>query len=362
MAKKVNKPIIANTNAGSRSFNRFEMQVSQVLHMAIELYYNLNYLFILDHYDDITLFDLDSEPLVVSYYQLKTSDGTITIDSAIKKDWIAKLYSQLNRQEDWLVRELGLITNVPLQVKYKIDSNNGRQRDKAESLTALRTPFSQLNLSIQDRIKKDIAQKFGVKPEEVDLSKFAHLRTTLSTTSHRDLVEKEMSDFLFDKYPKITVETVKSIYAAMIELLSRRQLYETMPESSSLEEVRKHKGVTKDDFNRVVDKAIMISIPSYDEVETLLKPKEEDRTRVSFAYVTFVADSNKKNNSLLYELFQLTQHVLTEHPFHENTTVWNYCQDLSHIIKEMNPILCASYDGFYIHVLITCLLINESRR
>lgn len=79
-----------------------------------------------------------------------------------------------------------------------------------------------------------------------------HLRTTLSVTSHRDLAEKEMSNFLYSKYPKITVETVKGIYAAMIELLSRRQSYETMPEAAELEEVCNHKGVTRDDFNRVI--------------------------------------------------------------------------------------------------------------
>ena len=114
--EKNSKKIENDITAGSRSFNRFEMQVSQVLHMAIDLYENLNYLFILDHYDDITLFDLDADPLVVSYYQMKTSDGSITIDSAISGNWIAKLYNQINRPKDWLVKELGLITNVPLEI------------------------------------------------------------------------------------------------------------------------------------------------------------------------------------------------------------------------------------------------------
>lgn len=41
--------------SGSLAYNRFEMQISQTLHMAIELYSNLNYLLVLDHYDDITL-------------------------------------------------------------------------------------------------------------------------------------------------------------------------------------------------------------------------------------------------------------------------------------------------------------------
>ncbi len=101
------KPLVkVDTVAGSRSYNRLDMQVSQTLHMAIELYDNLNYLFILDHYDDITLFDLDADPLAVSYYQMKTSDSTITIDSAIKENWIAKMYAQLSRPEEWIVKEL----------------------------------------------------------------------------------------------------------------------------------------------------------------------------------------------------------------------------------------------------------------
>ena len=364
MAKKKESTgiIKVDTAAGSRSFNRLEMQVSQTLHMAIELYDSLNYLFILDHYDDITLFDLDAEPLAVSYYQLKTSEGTITIDSAITENWIAKLYAQLSRPEGWLVKELGLITNVPLEVKYKIESEKKRKLDRTENLTAERTPFSNLNPVVQGRIRADIAEKFGIKLEEVDLSKFAHLRTTLSITSHRDLAEKEMSDFLYGKYPKITVETVKGIYAAMIELLSRRQSYETMPEAAEFEEVRKHKGVTRNDFNRVIDQAISISIPEYADVEYLLKPKEEDKARVSLAYVTIATDSNKRNNKSLYELFQMTQETVKDQPFDGSITVWEYCQEVAKSIKDKNPLLCAPYDGLYIPTLVTCLLINEARR
>ena len=56
MAKK--KAIIkkVDTVAGSRSYNRLDMQASQTLHMAIELYDDFNFLLILDHYDDITAY------------------------------------------------------------------------------------------------------------------------------------------------------------------------------------------------------------------------------------------------------------------------------------------------------------------
>lgn len=44
-------PIENDTKGGSIGYNRLDMQVSQALHMAIELYPNLNYLLIMDHYD-----------------------------------------------------------------------------------------------------------------------------------------------------------------------------------------------------------------------------------------------------------------------------------------------------------------------
>ena len=39
-----NKTVKVDTVAGSRSYNRLDMQVSQTLHMAIDLYDELNYL------------------------------------------------------------------------------------------------------------------------------------------------------------------------------------------------------------------------------------------------------------------------------------------------------------------------------
>ena len=129
MAKKRDdkgrKSVTIDTKSGSRSYNRFEMQVSQTLHMAIELYSDLNYLLVLDHYNDITLFDSDVAPETVSYYQMKTSEDSISIDTAISEDWIAKLYEQLSNPE-WVVNELALITNCPLKVTVKFIDGNGK--------------------------------------------------------------------------------------------------------------------------------------------------------------------------------------------------------------------------------------------
>ena len=62
--------------------------------MAIELFDTLNYLLVLDYYDDITLFEDDDNPDTVSYYQMKTNEESISINTAISENWLEKLYAQ----------------------------------------------------------------------------------------------------------------------------------------------------------------------------------------------------------------------------------------------------------------------------
>ncbi len=123
----IKNDITVDTGSGSMSYNRLEMQVSQTLHMAIEFFDNLDYLLVLDYYDDITLFENESNPEIVSYYQMKTNEESISISTAIREDWLTKLYAQLERPE-WIVKELGLITNCPLKVSVSMKGENGKNK------------------------------------------------------------------------------------------------------------------------------------------------------------------------------------------------------------------------------------------
>ncbi len=348
--------------AGSRSYNRLDMQVSQTLHMAIELYDELNYLLILDHYDDITLFDLDSDPLVVSYYQMKTCDEIITIDSAISSGWLAKLYMQLSRPENWLVKELGLITNTPLEINYTLVNENGRKLSRKNLLKAEKTPLSKLQQSVQDRIKADIASRLGMSSKEVDLSKFAHLHTTLTIDRHKDLVEKEMQDFIYEKYPRITVDTVKGLYSSLIDILTKRQEYERMQEGAELDEVKIHKGFTRDEMSRVIDKVIMLSIPTFDDMFKFSGVKEEDRTAVSLPFVQILADSNNPKDESFRSLYNETLEVMEEDAFDGSSTPWEYGLVVGTRVHDKNPLLKIPYNQKYIAVLTVCLLINKLRK
>lgn len=317
--------IAVDTGSGSMSYNRFEMQVSQTLHMAIEIFDNLDYLFVLDYYDDITIFDKEDDPETVSYFQMKTNEESISINTAITKDWLVKLYAQLENT-DWLVKELGLITNCPLVVSVTTKKDNGKNEKERKLFTSEKTSFMEFNPVTISKIKEDIAKKKGVDVGSVDLTKFFHIRTTLSIPSHREIVEQEMGDFLHSKYPRITMDSVKAIFGAMMDILTRRQQYELLDDSASFSEVRNKKGVSKGDFERVIEEAMLISIPTFEEISRVLSFQDDDKYKASYEYTLILSDAQTKSETFT-SLFTKVRTMMkenkreTEKPFKQYTEI-----------------------------------------
>ena len=358
--ERATSKISVDNISGSLAYNRFEMQVSQTLHMAIELFDSLDYLFVLDYYDDITLFESANNPEFVSYYQMKTNEESISISTAISEDWIGKLYEQLENPE-WIVKELGLITNCPLKISFKKKDVNGKDKRQKKLFTSEKTSFSKFNEETIDKIKKDIATKKGVKPEDVDLSKFVHMRTILSIPSHKEIVEKEMGDFLHNKYPKITIDSVKTIYATMMGLLTKRQQYELLSENASFYEVKKYKGVSKNDFARIIDEAMIISIPQFNEIMSVLKLSENEKFKASFEYTKIMTDSQMKTTSFI-SVFEKVKKMVKEKSINEEELAWEYANRLCDVLYKNNSTVKIIYNRLYICVLVICILINEMRK
>ena len=354
--RKEKKAVTVDTKSGSMAYNRLDMQVSQCLHMAIELYPNLNYLLVLDHYDDIALFDNDVTPQSVSYYQMKSSEDSISIDTAISEAWIAKMYEQLSNPE-WLIKELGLITNCPLKVTVKFKGDDGKTHSEETKYSAERTPFEKFNSLTVQKIKNDIAERKGISAEDVDLSKFFHMRTTLSIPKHREIVEQEMSAFLQKEYPRITVESVKTIFAAMLDLLTKRQEYELLPSDASFVAVREKKGLSKKDFSRVIEDAMMIALPDFDEIQRMFKFGEDEKYKASYEYYSIFSDLKGKSESFT-ELFFSIRSLCIENPKSRDESMMDYSERIYKLIVFPNPI----YSKMYIFVLIGCIVINQWRR
>lgn len=356
----IKNDITVDTGSGSMSYNRLEMQVSQTLHMAIEFFDNLDYLLVLDYYDDITLFENESNPEIVSYYQMKTNEESISISTAIREDWLTKLYAQLERPE-WIVKELGLITNCPLKVSVSMKGENGKNKRETKSYTAEKTAFNQFNPITIEEIKKDIANKKGIRKEDIDLSKFVHMRTILSIPSHKEIVEQEMGTFLHKKYPKITMDSVKTIFNTMIDLLTRRQQYELLPEQAEYNDVRCKKGISKNDFARVIDEAMIISIPPFEEVQQIVGLNDEEKYKASYEYTRIMTDSQGRSESFK-SIFLKVRTLVEENEIESGMTAWEYTGEICDKLYIENPKVKIIYNQFYIRILIICIVINEMRK
>ena len=360
MAKKITRKsdvsLAIDTKSGSRAYNRLEMQVSQTLHMAIDLYPNLNYLLVLDHYDDITIFDSDVTPATVSYFQMKTSEDAISIDTAISEAWISKLYEHLTNPE-WIVSELGLITNCPLKVSVKFLGDDGKKHTEEKTYASERTDFTAFNPIAIDKIKTDIAARRGISVDEVDLTKFIHMRTTLSIPKHREIVEHEMGSFLRIQYPRITLDAVGTIYSAMMDILSRRQSYELLDKKASFVEVREKKGVSKSDFSRIIENTMLVAIPTFQEIDTLLGYEENEKYAASYEYTKLLADFQSRSESF-NTIFLQTRETCLANPQKLDETTKDYCNKIYGILPSKSPI----YNKGYVSVLTACVLINEWRK
>lgn len=356
---KISKQSKVDTKSGSMAYNRLEMQISQTLHMAIELFDTLNYLLILDYYDDITLFEDDDNPYTVSYYQMKTNEESISISTAISQNWLEKLYAQLERPE-WFVKELGLITNCPLKITTAYKDEKGKNRTKTDLFISPRTPFTDFNLDTVKRIKNDIAVKRCINADDVDLSKFIHIRTTLSIPNHKEVVENEMGNFLYKKYPKISIDSVKTIYMTILDLMTKRQQYELLIDNASYEEVRKNKGVTKKDFSRIIETAMNISIPPFHEILSIANLSNK-KYKASFEYTKIMEDSQKKLESFS-SVFKRLSLIQENEKRNQHETAWQYANRMCDLLYAKLPNIELIYNRMYICVLSICILINEMRK
>lgn len=340
------KSRVNNKKAGSIAYNRLEMQISQTIHMAIELYDSLDYLFILDHDDDITLYDDQNKNNIVSYYQMKTSEDYFSLTTILSENWLLKLHDHF-LNSDSFIKELGLITNCSI----KLSDKNILKVDK--------TNFNEINNDVLNKIKKDIAQKSNIPIENVDLSKFIHIRTILSIDKHQDIAEKEMSDFLYNKYRNIKVETIKTIFNSVIALLTQKQGYEKLNENALFEDIKSKKGFSKSNFDEIIKTAIRINIPSFQDIMQLNLNFEE--SNLSLAYVKILSDNNE--NSISYKkMFNDVYDIVEQNSKNQNETIFDYVNKCKKIYEKQYPLsMYIERNSIYIELIVIIIILNKQQ-
>ena len=356
MAKKKTKATIApkkiveDTASGSLAYNRLDMQVSQAIHMAIELFDKADFLFVLDHYDDITIFDDENYPAMVSYYQLKTNEESITINTVINEKWLPKLYLHL-QNSSWPVHEIGLITNCILKI-----TKSKKENIPEQTFASGKTPIENFDPITISKIKNTIGGALSLPVKDVDLSHFVHMRTTLTLAEHRNNAEQSFNHFLHKTYPNISLDMAKTIFNTLIDLLSRCQSHEGLTKDSDFETVRKNKGISKNDFSRVIDSALLVCIPAFDEIKQWSNYIETEAKELSLAYAQVVIDQQRNKDSQK-KLFVKINEFVGSNPLMKGESIPAYTRRVQSGLRNLPPI----YDELYIMVVVTSVFINRWR-
>ena len=188
------------------------------------------------------------------------------------------------------------------------------------------------------------------------------MHTTLTIERHADIAEKELGDFLYRKYPSITMDTIKTIYCSLSDFLTRKQSYERLPSNACFNDVKYNKGFSKADFSNLIDKAIILSVPPFDEVLKYSGVNISSKNSISLNYIQILTDSNNALNESFANLHKIVLSTIENTSFNTNETSWEYGQRIGKIIHIQNPIYKIPYSLDYISVLTICILINQSRR
>jgi len=340
--------------SGSLAYNRLDMQVSQSLLFAIELYDSLDYLIVLDYYDDITIYDDQQDCTIVSYYQMKTSNKSITIHTVLNEEWLSKLYEHLEKS-DVVVRELGLITNQDITAQIKTETSKKPSSKKV--LYSDKTKFDLIHDETKKKICEDIAKTKNINVEDVDLSKFIYLKTVLTIDSHRDLVEKKLIDFLHNENPRMSISVAKTIYSSLFQILSNKQGYE-LGESASFDAVKAHKSFSKQLVSKVINIARNIELPPFSDVSAKCKITDEYLGKAAIAYINILADSNK-NDEVFNRTFDELRRIIQKNVPVSGESLWDFAGKCFEEYAAKNPrsIHVMSAD-LYINLLVLCILVK----
>lgn len=113
---------------------------------------------------------------------------------------------------------------------------------------------------------------------------------------------------------------------------------------------------SRKDFEKVINDAMIISIPTFDEILKLLK-FDGDKNEISLEYVAILSDFQNKTD-LFIKLFKKVRNKIREYKKGRDTFS-QYGEKISKMIHDDDPIAEELYNRVYISILVIIIFIGE---
>ncbi len=236
---------------GSRTKNRLTVQISYAMQLIIE-YFSLDYIILMDYIEDVAIVENPDSPSNIHMYQIKTksADKQYTLNTVIKDEWFQKLYKNALKYSGY-VAEAVLVCNTDI-----VNSTENVFKNEKDKLS---------NHLENENIKKiihAIAVDQGISDNQVDLSHFYFVKSSLSTKGHKDEVEYKFESFLLSKEKNLQIATARALYKIIYDELDTKFNNEIDEKCSDIYEIFDEKGVRSDKIEEYITNCLAIQLPS----------------------------------------------------------------------------------------------------
>ncbi|MFJ5717304.1 DUF4297 domain-containing protein [Neobacillus sp. NPDC093127] len=237
-------------SSGSRSSNRFDYQKDWAILKLLELHKSgKDYLLVMDYYDDIIIFDSETSPENMEFFQIKTSDANWTLRRLLSRkkgekgplpSIIGKMYGcKLQFPNHTL--SLNFVSNAYLSIDLK--------EKKTKSLSKREIPFTEICDKKITEVINQLKEEHSLT-EDPDFMEITFFRVSDLILNEREtFVKGKLSDFLEELNPKGTFK-ISLVYNTLFDEVKRKNNYEG--NIYDFDELSKRKGISRSQFTSII--------------------------------------------------------------------------------------------------------------
>jgi DNA-binding Lrp family transcriptional regulator len=303
----VNEP--PRETSGPLASDRFEYQKDWSLVLLLKLHLAKDdYLLILDMHEDVVVFDSSSDPKTAKFYQVKTLYGkgktSWTTGALIKRQKgktgpknsiLGKLYSnKLKFKAD--AKRLAVVSNAP----FAIELTDGKQSTTAKKSIA----YVEIHPDDREKIEKALEKELSLSgAPELNGVLFLDI-ADLYIKKHSEHARGKLVDFLDEILPDHLMP-VPTIYRLLIGEIRIKN--DTIVQASDFSELAKLKGISRADFQKILERTGAISNPkkTLEKIESDMEGAGLPigvRVKMRFAFRQVQVDRTNKQSTIISEM------------------------------------------------------------
>jgi hypothetical protein len=237
-------------SSGSRSSNRFDYQKDWAILKLLELHKSgQDFLLVMDYYDDIVIFDSETEPKNMDFFQIKTSDTNWTQKRLLSRkkgkkgplpSIIGKMYGcKLQFPNHTL--SLNFVSNAYLSIDLK--------DKKTKSTSKKDIPFTDICDKKLTEIINQLKEEHSLSDEPAFMEITFFKVSDLILNERETFVKGKLSDFLEELNPNGTFK-ISLVYNSLFDEVKRKNNYED--NIYDFEELAKRKGIGRSNFISII--------------------------------------------------------------------------------------------------------------